>query len=135
MHNLDISSDYLIFDNKETITFQNKGDSAVVINNVLRRPSVLAMEDGGGSVVYGAAIEFIIWKKEASSFILHDGIDFLMSDNGEELEYDDSVDIPRLNAKITDEYGKNYRVDVIDDSTWRTKWSLKATSDATEGVN
>ena len=43
--------------------------------------------------------------------------------------------IPRLNAIITDQNGKKYNVDLIDDGVLRTRWSVKATSQAGEGVN
>lgn len=109
---LDITEDYLIFDNKETIIFQNPGGSALTINNVVRRPVVLMADGGGGSTVYGASVEFLIYKEEIS-------IPFT----------------PKLNAKITDQNSKHYRVDMIDDGAWRTRWAIRATSDAAEGVN
>ena len=50
---LDITSDYLIFDNKEMITFQNQGESAITIPNVIRRPAVIGVDGGGGSIADG----------------------------------------------------------------------------------
>jgi len=112
MLTLDISNDFNYFDNTETITIQNKNDNPLVIDNVKRNAAVMGVDDGGGNVVYGAAIEFQIWKNCAP-------VDF----------------VPKLNAKITDQFGKNYRVDTVEDMCWRTKWSVKATSDAGEGLN
>lgn len=109
---LNINDDYLIFDNKETIVFQNQGGTPVTINNVVRRPVVLVADDGGGSTVYGSSVEFLIYKRE---------VNFPFN--------------PKLNAKITDQNGKSYRVDVIDDGAWRTRWAIRATSDAAQGVN
>lgn len=135
---LNIANDYMIFDNLETITFQNKGESAITISDVMRRPSVLGVDDGGGNVVYGAAIEFLIWKQIAIEDIIQDG-------NDNDLVYDGPYDfilsnespsfVPRLNAIITDNLGKRYTVDSIDDGVLRTRWSIKATSYAGEGVN
>ena len=132
---LDIFDDYLIFDNKETITLQNPGESPITINNVLRRPAVLATDFGGGNMVFGAAIEFIIWKNEAPALLSHDGIGAIMADDETPIAYSIPVDVPRINARITDQNGKHYRVDVVDDNAWRTRWNVKATSEASEGVN
>lgn len=109
---LDINKDYEIFDNKEDISFANPGENGFVVPDVIRRPSVLASDSYGGSMIYSAAIEFLIWK---------DNLPVNFS--------------PRINAVITDQYGKKYNVDTIDDGVLRTRWSVKATSQAAEGVN
>ena len=134
---LNIESDYLIFDNLETITFQNQGDSAVTIQNVMRRPAILQVESAGGGMVYAAAIEFLIWKEGTE--------DFLVDGQGNYITYDDddasfidvssSTLIPRINALITDKFGKKYLVDSIDDGVLRSRWSIRATSYTGEGVN
>lgn len=107
---IDISSDYLIFDNTETITVQNQGENPIVVSNVVRRPATLQMSDSNGNSWYAVAAEFWVWKNEMP------------------VAY-----IPRLNAKITDQFGKNFRVDIVDDGAFRTRWVLKATSVAGEG--
>lgn len=112
MITLDISSDFNIFDNLETITVKNLHENSIVIENVRRNSAILGTDMGGSSLVYGSAIEFQIWKNcTPVSFI------------------------PKLNGKITDQFGKHYRIDSIEDMAWRTKWSVKATSDASEGTN
>jgi hypothetical protein len=112
MITLDISGDFAIFDNTEIVTIQNKDENPIIVENVKRQSAMLGTDLGGSSLVYGAAIEFQVWKNCAPvSFI------------------------PKLNARITDQFGKHYRVDSIEDMAWRTKWSLKATSEASEGTN
>jgi hypothetical protein len=108
---LNITQDYTIFDNKETIYFQNSGESVVTIHNVVRRPAVIATETISGTSVYATAVEFLVWKDNAPSLN------------------------PKLNAIITDKNGKKYTVDLIDDGVLRTRWSVKATSLAGEGIN
>lgn len=134
---LDISEDYTIFDNKETITFQNQGESVLTIDNVTRRPAVIATDNVSGTTYYAAGIEFLIWKQSVR-------IDYLQDGQSNDIESDDGVYIilsgndtfnPRINAIITDIYGKKYNVDVIDDGVLRTRWSVKATSQAGEGIN
>lgn len=134
---LDITSDYLIFDNKETITFQNQGESAVTIPNVVRRPAVIGVDGGGGSIVYGAGIEFLVFKNELANYIVADNAETLIdAGSGDEfMAYSDTLFAPRINARITDEKGKHYRVDIIDDGAYRTRWAIRATSEASEGIN
>ena len=109
---LDISSDYEVFDNKENISFQNIGENSIVISNVIRRPANLAFESAAGTIMYAVAVEFIIWKLEAPV-----------------------VFVPKLNAKITDNLGKIYNVDSIEDGVLRSRWNVKATAQASLGVN
>ena len=109
---LDISSDYEVFDNKENISFQNIGENSIVISNVMRRPATIAFESAAGTVMYAVAVEFIIWKMEAP-------VTF----------------IPKLNSKITDNLGKIYNVDSIEDGVLRSRWSMKATAQASLGVD
>lgn len=109
---LDITKDYEIFDNKEDIKLANPGDGEFVVPDVIRRPALLASDSYGGSMVYSAAIEFLVWKESLP-------VNFS----------------PRINAVITDQYGKKYNVDTVDDGVLRSRWSIKATSQAGEGVN
>jgi len=134
---LDITSDYLIFDNKETITFQNQGESAITIPNVIRRPAVIGVDGGGGSIVYGAGIEFLVFKNELANALVADDSETLIAtgEDSDFLVYSDSLFAPRINARITDENGKHYRVDIIDDGAYRTRWAIRATSEAAEGIN
>ena len=112
MITLDISGDFNIFDNLEVITVKNPHENAILIDNVRRNSAILGTDMGGSSLVYGSAIEFQIWKNCAP-------VDF----------------VPKLNGRITDQFDKHYRIDSIEDMAWRTKWSVKATSEASEGVN
>lgn len=109
---LDITKDYEIFDNKEVITIQNQGSTPIVIPDVIRRAATIGTDSMGGSIIYSTAIEFLIWKDNAP-------VNF----------------VPRLNAKITDELGRIYTVDIVDDGVLRSRWSVKATSLASQGIN
>ena len=107
---LNIADDYVIFDNKETITFQNQGESAVTIPDVTRRPAVLATDTASGSTYYAAAIEFLIWKNSIQSAYLQDGLgeDIVADDDETNIDVVGSSSfIPRLNAIITDQNGKS----------------------------
>jgi len=134
---LDISSDYQIFDNLETITFQNQGDSAVTIQNVMRRPAILQVESVGGGMVYAAAIEFLIWKEGTEDFLVDGQGNYITYDEDDAsfIDVSSSTLIPRINALITDKFGKKYLVDSIDDGVLRSRWSIRATSYTGEGVN
>ena len=134
---LDISSDYQIFDNLETITFQNQGDSAVTIQNVMRRPAILQVESVGGGMVYAAAIEFLIWKEGTEDFLVDGQGNYITYDEDDTsfIDVSSSSLIPRINALITDKFGKKYLVDSIDDGVLRSRWSIRATSYTGEGVN
>lgn len=134
---LDISSDYSIFDNLETITFQNQGESAFAVQNVMRRPAILQVESAGGGMVYAAAIEFLIWKEGAEDFLI-DGLGNYITYDDDDTSFIDVSSlsfIPRINALITDKFGKRYLVDSIDDGVLRSRWSIRATSYTGEGVN
>jgi len=134
---LNIQDDYLIFDNLETITFQNQGDSAVTINNVMRRPAVLQIESAGGGMVYAAAIEFLIWKEELGGFLV-DGQGNYITYDEDDTSFIDASSLgfaPRINGLITDKLYKRYLVDSVDDGVLRSRWSVRATSYTGEGVN
>lgn len=108
---LEIDGDWEIFDNRETITVQNKGSSTVTVADVVRRSATLGIADAAGNTVYAAGIAFIIWKAKAPDFI------------------------PRLNATVTDYLGKKYYIDSIDDGALRTRWYIKCTSETNQGVD
>jgi hypothetical protein len=137
MLTLDISGDFEIFDNTEVVTIKNANEDAVTIDNVKRQSAMLGTDLGGSSIVYGAAIEFQIWKSSVQSlyFVDGEGNQVISDDLYTVIDFGGVDFIPRLNARITDKFGKHYRVDSIEDMAWRTKWSLKATSEASEGTN
>jgi len=137
MITLDISGDFAIFDNTEVVTIKNTNEDPVTIDNVKRQSAMLGTDLGGSSIVYGAAIEFQIWKSsvQSSYFVDGEGNQVISDDLYTVIDFGGVDFIPRLNARITDKFGKHYRVDSIEDMAWRTKWSLKATSEASEGTN
>lgn len=137
MITLDISGDFAIFDNTEVVTIKNTNEDSVTIDNVKRQSAMLGTDLGGSSIVYGAAIEFQIWKSsvQSSYFVDGEGNQVISDDLYTVIDFGGVDFIPRLNARITDKFGKHYRVDSIEDMAWRTKWSLKATSEASEGTN
>lgn len=104
---IDISDDYQIFDNTEAVTIQNPGVSAIVANNVVRRPAMTTVTDSNGQSWYYQAAEFWVWKNELP-------VGF----------------VPKINAKVTDQLGKIYNIDSCDDGALRTRWVLKGTSQA-----
>jgi hypothetical protein len=134
---LNIADDYVIFDNKETITFQNQGDSVITITDVTRRPAVIATELASGTTYYATGIEFLIWKNSVQTAYMVDGNgnDVVCDDVYTNIDLGSSEFIPRLNATIIDKNGKKYNVDLIDDGVLRSRWSVKATSQAAEGIN
>lgn len=136
---LDISTDYLIFDNKETVTFQNKDELAVTVNNVIRRRSVMDTVDQSGTVVFAADMRFIIYKAEMT--IAEDTADYpdgaikYGTGTSDFLRTDSLGFKPRINATITDNLGNNYAVDRIFDDALRSRWILDCTSMASENSN
>jgi hypothetical protein len=134
---LNIADDYVIFDNKETITFQNQGDSVITITDVTRRPAVIATESASGTTYYTTGIEFLIWKNSVLTAYMIDGEGnyVVVDDSYTNIDFVASEFIPRLNATIIDKNGKKYNVDLIDDGVLRSRWSVKATSQAAEGIN
>ena len=108
---MDISNDWTIFDNTETITFANIGSASVVIPRVVRRSSSMVVADGGGALVYGADATFIIFRVNAPGGFA-----------------------PRVNARITDAKGKSYHVDSVNDGALRTRWLVNCTSEAGQGL-
>lgn len=134
---LNIADDYVIFDNKETITFQNQGDIVITITDVTRRPAVIATELSSGTTYYATGIEFLIWKNSVQTAYMVDGNgnDVVGDDVYTNIDLGSSEFIPRLNATIIDKNGKKYNVDLIDDGVLRSRWSVKATSQAAEGIN
>jgi len=109
-----ISSDYSVFDNKETIYWTNIGSSQATISNVIRKPSTLSFTDENGTIVYVASIEFLIWKTQVSYA---------------------GTFVPKVNAEIIDNLGKKYKVNSIDDGVLRSRWSVQSISVAAQGTN
>jgi len=140
---LSISSDYSVFDNKETISWKNTGFTATIINNVVRKPSILSFYDSDGNIVYAAGIDFLIWKYEASNNLTWgpgDNNNLLLESASNDTILWESFDnnsqfTPKLNAEIVDNVGKKYKVNSIIDGALRTRWSVQAVSSAGEGTN
>jgi hypothetical protein len=109
---LDISTDYLIFDNKETVTHYNLSNVSRIINNVVRRPSILATQDQMGTTIYSASQRFVIFKSEVSGGFT-----------------------PKVNEKLVDSNGKSYYIDSVNDGRLRTSWVVDCTQKTNEGVS
>ena len=133
---LDISTDYTIFDNKETITLTNTDDVELTINNVVRRRSVMDVVDTGGNVVYSADMRFIVFKDEfdiaEEAVVAGDGAIMHGTGTGDFIRISRYDGKPKVNAIITDAYGKSYAVDRVVDDALRTRWVLDCTSLAGE---
>lgn len=108
---MNVSDDWMIFDNVETITFSNIGSSPITILNVVRRSSGMVVTDAAGNLVYGADAIFIVFKNNVPNGFA-----------------------PKINARITDYRGKSYRVDSINDGVLRTRWLINCTSEAGQGL-
>ncbi len=135
---LSISSDYSVFDNKETISWKNTGFTEITINNVVRKPSVLSFYDSDGNIVYAAGIEFLIWKYEANDNLTWgpgNNNNLLLESTSNDIILWNSHFTPKLNAEIVDNVGKKYKVNSITDGALRTRWSVQAVSSAGEGTN
>jgi hypothetical protein len=108
---MDVSNDWMVFDNTETIVFANIGAASITIPRVVRRSSSMVVSDGGGALVYGADVTFIIFRVNVPGGFA-----------------------PRVNARITDAHGRSYRVDSINDGVLRTRWLVNCTSEAGQGL-
>ena len=108
---MDVSNDWMIFDNTETITITNIGDASVIVPRVVRRSSGMVVADGGGALVYGADVTFVVFRVNTPGGFA-----------------------PKINARITDAKGKSYRVDSINDGVLRTRWLINCTSEAGQGL-
>jgi hypothetical protein len=133
---LDISTDYLIFDNKETITFQNKDDSILTISNVIRRRSIMDIVENGHTITFAADMRFIIFKAEfgiAEELVAApDGSMMHGTGINDYIRTSRFDGKPKINAIITDSYGKRYAVDRIFDDALRSRWVVDCTSLAGE---
>ena len=129
---LDISTDYLIFDNKETITFQNKDDVELTIANVIRRRSVMDTVDQHGVITYAADMRFIVFKAEFAlaedAATAPDGSMMHGTGAGDYIRISRFDGKPKINAIITDAHGKSYAVDRVFDDALRSRWVLDCTS-------
>ena len=135
---LDISTDYEVFDNKETITFQNKEELSITINNVIRRRSIMDIVENGQTITFAADMRFIIFKPEMTlaedTATYPDGAMKHASGTHDYLKWSGTYAEfkPRINAIITDSYGKSYAVDRIFDDALRSRWVVDCTSLAGE---
>lgn len=134
---LDISTDYEVFDNKETITFQNKDELSVTINNVIRRRSIMDIVENGQTITFAADMRFIIFKPEMTlaeaTATYPDGAMKHASGTSDYLSWSAIQHFkPRINAIITDSYNKSYAVDRIFDDALRSRWVVDCTSLAGE---
>lgn len=136
---LNITNDYLIFDNKETITFQNKDDDILTVANAVRRRSIMNIVDQGEAVVFSADMRFIVFKPEfdiaLDAITAPDGSLMHDSGTGDYIRISSFDWKPKVNAIITDSFGKRYAVDRIFDDALRSRWVFDCSSLSGENTN
>lgn len=105
----DPSGDHAVFDGLERITLTQRNGSSQIIQRVLRLPSTADQGMAGNVAAFGAQVNWNIWTYECPN-------------------------PPEINSKITDSYGRIYRVDRVTNSVLKAMWEVSSTADAGEDI-
>lgn len=103
------ANDHIVFDNLETLVLTRLDGSTSTILRCLRLPANLNVGEGGQLRAYGNQTDWNIWIQECPV-------------------------APELNSKLTDAYGRNYRIDEVIQSVVLNMWEIKTTADAGVGL-
>lgn len=103
------ANDHLVFDSLETLVLTRLDGSSQTLLRCLRLPANLQIGEAGAMRAYGTQTDWNIWIQECPT-------------------------APEINAKLTDAYGKNYRIDEVVQSVVLNMWEIKSTADAGVGL-
>jgi hypothetical protein len=109
---LDVSNDWLIFDNQQPVTLQNQNDNFIaVIPWALQEGIDTIMSDmGDGALGFRTFSTWHVWKPLLNGYV------------------------PQINCKLTDKAGRNWYVANVNVHVWGNKYQLDCELEAGIGV-
>lgn len=135
MPTLDISDDYLIFDNLQTVTITNPdGRSLVVANCLMQGVDNILTDLGDGSLGYRTFTTWHMWRKPltmaAAAGIKWSTDGKIKWNNNGYLGWMSSVLVPQLNCKIVDSRGVAWWASAVNLDVWGNKYQIEAEAES-----
>jgi hypothetical protein len=137
MPTLDISGDWAVFDNTQTVTLQNQDGIAITVENALQQGVDTILSDtGDGTLGYRT---FCIWNLWRDKLIVTDQIvwqgsttDYLLADTDSVILTGENgvVYQPQLNGSITDQNGTKWFISAVNHDVWGNKYQLECEAQA-----
>lgn len=115
MPTIDISGDFVVFDNTQTVTLLNPDGSGGTIDYALQQGVDTVLSDmGDGTLGYRTFCTWNLWRTPCHIANL--------------------IIVPQLNAKLTDKNGTNWYVSAVNVDAWGTKYQLECEAQAGTAV-
>lgn len=137
MPTLDISGDWAVFDNTQTVTIQNQGSIAFTVDNALQQGVDTVLSDtGDGTLGYRT---FCIWNVWRDKLVISDVLvwqgsttDYILADADSPILTGTNPGYfqPQLNAKLVDKNGTNWYVSAVNLDVWGNKYQLECEAEA-----
>lgn len=134
MPTLDVSDDYLVFDNLQTVTLTNPdGESLVVPHCLMQGVDNILTDLGDGTLGYRTFTTWHLWRKPlthaarvkwtADGEIKTGGLSYLAWQKPH-------VFVPQLNCKIVDSRGVAWWASAVNLDVWGNKYQIEAEAEA-----
>lgn len=138
MPTIDVSNDFVVWDNTQTVTLTNPDGSSITVEYALQQGVDTVMADmGDGTLGYRTFCIWNIWRKpiEEQGSILWSPTSgsYLMFDSQNNALF--SFFIPELNCKIKDDRDIDWYVANANLDVWGEKYQLECEAQAGTGVN
>lgn len=139
MPTIDISGDFVVFDNTQTVTLLNPDGSGGTIDYALQQGVDTVLSDmGDGTLGYRTFCTWNLWRSPcnlANSLIAETNPQALLAWNsGPNNTISWAAIVPQLNAKLTDKSGTNWYVSAVNVDAWGTKYQLECEAQAGTAV-
>lgn len=140
MPTLDVSDDYLIFDNLQTVTVTNPdGESLVVPYCLMQGVDNILTDLGDGTLGYRTFTTWHMWRKPLTKPTVNNSVCWsagnaiLTGSAGGRLLWGSPpsrVFVPQLNCKIVDSRGVAWWASAVNLDVWGNKYQIEAEAEA-----
>lgn len=142
MPTIDVSNDYVVFDNTQIINLLNPDGSGGYVPFCLQQGVDTVLSDmGDGTLGYRTFCVWNLWRKNLRGgyLIWSDATDedfFLWGNDPSDYLINSDLDvlIPQLNSKITDKSGTSWYVSAVNLDVWGNKYQLECEAEAGTAV-
>lgn len=142
MPTIDVSDDYLVFDNTQTVKITNPDGSSGYVPHCLQQGVDTVLSDmGDGTLGYRTFCVWNAWRKNLDSvYLVWDGglgEDFILwgTDSQDYLIGSDTgTFIPQLNSKIIDKTETTWYVSAVNLDVWGNKYQMECEAEAGTAV-
>lgn len=143
MPTIDISGDYVVFDNTQPVTLTNPDGTGGTVEYALQQGVDTVLSDmGDGTLGYRTFCVWNLWRspvRAANAIVAEINPQWLLAwkstttvDGSHEVIWNALV--PQLNAKLTDKNGTDWYVSAVNLDAWGNKYQLECEAEAGTAV-